>query len=48
MADDFIVSRDLIIESIFYNTFDARIEMESNARFMPEGNSVDCCLLSFL
>lgn len=46
--EDFITSRNLIIESIIYNSTDARIEMKEDASFKPEGNTVDCCLLEFL
>jgi hypothetical protein len=32
------VTRDLIMESILYNTTDARIEMGETAEYLPEGN----------
>jgi hypothetical protein len=48
VSEELIVSRELIIESILFNSTDARIEMDPNAQFKPEGNSIDCCLLEFL
>lgn len=48
MAEHFSISRDILIDNILYNSTDARLEMDENARFKPEGNTIDCCLLEFL
>jgi hypothetical protein len=33
---------------VIYNTTDARLEMNENAMFKPEGNSIDCSLLELM
>jgi len=48
IAEDLHKTKDLIIENILYNTTDCRLEMDDHAKYKPEGNSVDCCLIEFL
>ncbi len=48
IAEEMVMARPLIIENILFNCTDARVEMDSSAKFKPEGNPTDCCLLEFL
>jgi hypothetical protein len=45
---EIVSTKQLMIESILYNTLDGRIEMTDDALYLPSGNFVDCCLQWFL
>ncbi len=45
---ELLASKELLVESILCNCFNARIEMDDDAFFRAKGNSTDCGLLQFL
>ena len=48
LKEDFVSSKDLMINNILANTSDAEITESITAEYKPYGNAIDCALLEFL